>query len=1579
MSTLSSFPSIQAPSIQAPSLDDDVSQPQTDTGRALEAQIQHARRQPLPAGASRRTKPRFSVAELNAAEPQVIAERMAAEPHDERPVYVKALDTLDVSRNTIANLIAGHPTFKGVLGTTATGAGFGFALGGPVGAAIGGGLALAAQGAAALAGVGYGGKDRDEITEGKEGGVGGQPKIYFSDLLKHAGVQNHIVRGLVGFAGDVALDPLSYVGAIGGVAKLTNGLGHTVEAAPSLIRELRGVDEAVAGGRYFAAEHGTTGQALDLLGHTQESLAAGGKGSVSKMMLGDVQGGKFTSKVVGPQRAAQFADTLSRVPAVGAGVHGKGGLIAEYLDKANEATEGIAGLGRVAPEEAAKAQAARLIMQEHGLANVLGPKIGGPGAMIAHIPFSGRGAIPAMGVQVRGGGLSGRMSRQTMMLASAGKGIADRTLSEHTNQLAGLTAKMGDAHDGYLFARERQAAALDPQAAEEAGRVMEEYATERDAIAKQIDAVASQIRTPITPHNPNDILAVKPILQSAEDMKTLFGGEAKDATALLKKRTAIRAEIDAHAALAGTDTTAHDLSHLSDENRAIAEMTDHEAKVKSADRDWFGARAEAAMRLSEATQGSVRTYMDKADADMFGVAARMLGTDDLVMGTSIMARPKAALEKIGMKDSTLFRVADMVDKGWERVFDRNNGALAETGRWVMNTMTGGKRQRQTDFVEGAKGALIDILTKHGLDPMKDIEKAATTAHLLALDSAVKDLAAAGIESSLHTTEFGSNGSKPAQWLEDLNAAQQAGFFSKDATGAFMDDLRGFATGEYGLDLLKTLGEYAKEDEVLGNTIKGGIYFPMVPTEETNLAIRNTAKNALAEKGAPTRQAKTQPFQRARQASLEYRFKSNRPGFEGQERRFFAPDLALLGEADPDHAAYLASKPELKDLADDIAEWAAMPNRPAPKYLAPSDFNKLDADGRFSMLTGKDKINSGFFDTNLISAIAQRVGQHEKAVAGEFWRQYTRQFGVALKTNLQGKMGMDGQSVTLRDGTVARTKVLRALSGEEVRGIEYGGQLYRPLSQEARDTNAIEAFNLAGDEALIYHVDVADKMERMIDSMKPENAHFLLKLVDAATKEWKNWTLFHPAWTIFNLLGDHFNGHMGGARIADMLKNVGHSAKIAALHDNPEALRGMKLSFPATGEITGEDLWNHAVAGRVTEPQMRFETPSALVSHGLMGVPSAAVDPGVIRSMLNPMQAARNVGTDYKRTIDLLANSVGSDKPGLGEKIIAGDYVWDSRRDRWFLGPWYRANQKVNNFTRLNVFMSHLEQGNDLAAAARKTIESQLDYSSMTATDKAVFRRLFPFWAWVKGNGALQIKRLLDRPIYAGSFPLLQNAIEEAIDGESRLPTNMRPRWMQQSLALQIGSAPDDRMALLLGSAIPTEQALQAILPFLGADGRAEFLHTFANNLNPIPKSLLEVGTGHDFYSGQAIDPDPLLSETSKGASDLIRPIREAQRVSQTYQEQGAGPAVGRALLGGRLQPMSDDRTRLALVRQYRDEIEKLQTTVRRAEFKGDAETSQAARVRIMQAYEAAAKAGVGDQVVPRWARASLAAPAVAGP
>ena len=204
---------------------------------------------------------------------------------DQRGAFYKFLDVIDLPRNSIFNIAftdkggaedfaagagvmaAGGAIYGGLKGALA-GAKIG-AAGGPLGAAVGAGIGTfvgaVARGAVASAAKAVGvyalplgaasiighsalsEEDRKEIrisSEEEMRAAFGMRRVYSSEVLKQLGVENKTSRAILGLAGDILLDPLSYLTGSGTVAMWSARSGKAGVIASRAARipvETRGV------------------------------------------------------------------------------------------------------------------------------------------------------------------------------------------------------------------------------------------------------------------------------------------------------------------------------------------------------------------------------------------------------------------------------------------------------------------------------------------------------------------------------------------------------------------------------------------------------------------------------------------------------------------------------------------------------------------------------------------------------------------------------------------------------------------------------------------------------------------------------------------------------------------------------------------------------------------------------------------------------------------------------------------------------------------------------------------------------------------------------------------------------------------------------------------------------------------------------------------------------------------------------------------------------------------------------------------------------------------------------------------
>lgn len=1423
----------------------------TPTKQRLDSAIRTSRAATPVAVVNQRATPRLSIDELNGSDWDTLREKLQAHPvHDDRPAIVKVLDTLDLPRNALWNILApGIAARKKAAGETET-----FGLG----------------------------------------------AVHFSDVLDEMGVHNRIVKGILGFAGDLVTDPLLYLGGIGGVARLAGQGGKSVSLVRGFTKGVRAADEALAAGRGID-ETTTIGRALKASGAHLEAQAAldsgaDASGIASRHLLGDIRGSSITNRILGKSGAATLADRLSRVPR--AGTHAEGGLIAEYFGR-----EGLTDAA-----EAAKANAARDVVAEYGVQSAPGWKIGKGGTQVFHLPFTDFNVqIPAIGAE------GARRVAQGAM-ATAGAGEVSRAvgpLVHGMDQLAGDVDAAYAAHIG----------SIDPAVQSDALNHADQAITQMRSLSK-LSADAAQ------PISPNDLNAIGERMRQAESK---------------------------------ADAIAASLPHVHDD---FADITHRQM--------------EANTRLAQAYRGSITQFINAnaGTREAVDIAKRALGTDSDIMGASVLTPLKTVLEYAGLKDSSAYAYAQKTEKAIQSIFGLRNGRVSEVDRAYRNAVTSGGVERAKEVGIGLRDGLVGVLKDHGLDPAAHLDDAAHLATAFALKARAD---AGGANPVIWTTEFGSK--DPAAFLQHIAEAQKSGMLSADATGKLGEDLAAFAKGQM-LPVLDRMGTINAEGDLAANARD---YFPYSTTSSAQDDIRNTLRQQLTKQGQaplgknPTPGLTRESFQKSKEASLEYRFFSKRPETAGQERRFFQSDLGWLDTDGAELERMRAGSPTEKAAAeriDDMREYFALPeaDRPTPKYADPFAMNKMYQQGRFDILTGGRRRPEGFFDTNGVTVMASRVAAHERAVARATWAEYMGQHGVTVDgRKLQGTLGVDGKSIQMPDGSTARVSV-RSFGGNEYRGVEYGGGFYRPLNAKAgalRDNPLLKGMGIdPEDTGRLFHEHVAEKIENAAAQVaSDETTRELMKLTDNMLSMWKRWAVFRPGFLINNLVGDTMNSLMGGARVQDGMKHASNVIRMVMNSHDPAALKG--IAFDVAGQkMTGEELWRVLEEKRVVETSQMSDVMANIIGHRWVALPSDIYGVNLIRTMTDPAEAARNLERDYRAVLQRFGAAAGMDKPGLLQHYRAADFLWDDRLSQWFLGPWARVNQKAANAQRAMTFLSHLEQGNDVAAATQKTIRSLFDYTDMTKVERSYGRRLFPFYSWMRNNGAYQMHLLVHRPIFAGAFPLVENALEEMIDGDARLPQHMRPNWMREQLALQLGSDPNHRVFYLPRSAVPVEQGVQMLEPLTGPAGLQDYLHSLVSSINPIPGKVFEYATGRETFSGRSINADPLLSEVSPGgfATDFLPPVAETKRIARATREQGVGAGVSRFLLGGRIHEGSDARLQRMNERDLKQTEESLRRTISRAEAEGDHKTSEAARLRLLQTYEQAQRGGLQ---IPKWARTQL--------
>ena len=189
---------------------------------AVDSIIKETRAKTPLSAINERKAPRLTVSELNDMDMDEIKQRFYNTGIDTRGPVTKFLDIIDLPRNVLFNIAASDTAKrKANMGDTAA-----FGLG----------------------------------------------RVNTSDVLESLGVRPGLATGILGFVGDVALDPLTYLGPGGWGAKAASAGGRTVSYTRAGAKALQEAVQATKAGR--VASSPAIAKYLETLGHTAESIAA---------------------------------------------------------------------------------------------------------------------------------------------------------------------------------------------------------------------------------------------------------------------------------------------------------------------------------------------------------------------------------------------------------------------------------------------------------------------------------------------------------------------------------------------------------------------------------------------------------------------------------------------------------------------------------------------------------------------------------------------------------------------------------------------------------------------------------------------------------------------------------------------------------------------------------------------------------------------------------------------------------------------------------------------------------------------------------------------------------------------------------------------------------------------------------------------------------------------------------------------------------------------------------------------------------------------------------------------------------
>lgn len=145
-------------------------------------------------------------------------------------------------------------------------------------------------------------------------------------------------------------------------------------------------------------------------------------------------------------------------------------------------------------------------------------------------------------------------------------------------------------------------------------------------------------------------------------------------------------------------------------------------------------------------------------------------------------------------------------------------------------------------------------------------------------------------------------------------------------------------------------------------------------------------------------------------------------------------------------------------------------------------------------------------------------------------------------------------------------------------------------------------------------------------------------------------------------------------------------------------------------VTRDQLWKELVAGRIAF------TPNTSLSADILGAGGQIVEQGIRK----PQDTGKGV---LGRAGELAKQAVADVKAKPGEALNP------LNSQNALLKGMTEAGQSIEDFTRVNHYVTLRKQGWEPAAAAEEVLKYQIDYRNLTQAEKSFFRRVFPWYGF----------------------------------------------------------------------------------------------------------------------------------------------------------------------------------------------------------------------------------------------------------
>lgn len=1575
--------------------------PQSDLAKMrtvqLDAAIEMNRLNTAPEVVQQRAAPRYSVRGLNSLDEELLARRLnQIDKNDNRPGLMKVLDVLDLPRNFVQGAITEHfiPEAKRMA------------------------------------------EERGDYDQF------GNLKVFGSDLLRGMGVENRVINAIGGFAIDIFTDPLSFIGGpIGGLTQTTGrGAVQLSNKGSRLIRSsINNVSKGKTIANSFARET------------IESTLEAGVRTGVLEVGADSI----VKSQFLRDQLLGSSTKTQKAIGKFGLGRITTGGLIAEDTFKAlpklpvgavEDATQ-----KSVSRRIVANKAFARQFANNSGLD--LARRAGG--AEILHVPLTSKTVTaPAFNIPGFGHRFGGRAEMQVAASHALRGNIGQSTLILKASAAATRLSKIQSELDEVAGLRAQTIERASTQSEiVDAASSMAVIDKRADDLAKEIRVIRADIASieklsssevAATISNPNSLADVLVMADSYDDaLASLRKAELNErfmiddqgrvgAQRITRARTtevrqaqeALRKEAAARD-IGTAETFAEELTSPEMQSDAFAEMvsrkrerssetirdyiTANEADLDAAETmaDTFQGIVEANQKLAFLRGADVRKGLTSEQRHIADGARMAMGISDQQLGTIPFQSFDSFMQSAGQVGmaSRMNELGRSVAKN----FGANKGVLNDVFRNLSDGVTHQADEKASHTLRNVVQRIERAVNRAPNVKGSDIDDVYELAFLRVEQYMIEKAAEDGLSDFARRASVGTKMAR-----EKLEYATRTGLLADDAMRTEIDGIA--------KDVAESLLEMGKDAVIRGDlTDPLAVYVPVMLKQEAakraELLRRGGNHKAAELLDIASGPGNLDPTKRRITNMIEF------DDLEGNPHRFTIAegdayraidDGTLLDLEERGLKAQADNARRVRESVEQFRKSFGITNgthgdalldimKSNSRPMLASELNEYNANGNLRAIVGGNLGELGgdsIFETSLPNILYSRSRAHEIARAKESFRDVIEPFIVidsvqraenASVAGARGTLTTGEEFITIGDGSRIRVgrNTLRRISDIE--------------DKLPHDTALSVESLLRGKHKDGYIPEqMAVQIERLGDRMRPEPMNEVMRQAEKLTSLFRTTTLMHPSWAVTNTVGNMFLASMMGLmdpqRIGPYSKYLKDAFKIHTQH-NLEALSQKsvlgRVSRKTAAKIgfKGDDTIN--VAGAPLKVSSILDEIGANgVAQTISGDQADILFNSVARGFPGlQTQPKTAVGRSFRQSKGIAeARQSGSSRLSLaGNTVAAASKSIPATHARNAVKTWFQINSSLDQIFRTAAYLTLRNEGSDPLSAASQVRRGMLNFGDLSSFESNTIRPIIPFYSWVKASLPNIAVRSIKDPKILSSVPKITQGLEALTAGEDRVPQHMRPRWLQETMAIQLGTDPETRGAFLLGTLLPQEGALQALSGVAGAvglftdaidfDGQ-DFLdgvNWAAGQTSPVFRAPVELALQKETFSGRSIgvekgDGDITLNEY---LTNQIRPIKEfglgvnRGKVAEAF-DRSALEGTSRLLVGGRLQPgLQAGRLDTANFFDMKEKEVKVRKAIRLAEKEGDEERGVKMRFKLLEIYKRFVDKGGDTKDIPRWAAGDL--------